>query len=490
MSVEGIPNGWRLVRVGRVHHGETRIDSNGNPLKWSGLEPSKLKNFVIIEPIKDSKQYREPEISDLANGPIEIEACTPDPHTGERRWRKRKLVAIQTGGRKPFVVQHPNQPGLVVCYKEARIEVVTSSEESSQGHFITSDGLFWMHPSEDIDAFIGLWPREIPPGFMLLHSNSKDEPREIGDCFWCVSRGRWEMIPDEILEKANQQSWTAIRRIPEEPIKIPDGWRELDESDHIEQSDKYDDGNRWMPYTYDPASPKSVRFNKSIHVRHIRKIKEPPADHIADAKKMVPPAGYRLLDKSAKVEPRKAGDLYWSLTLGDWEALSDQSEQDANRDDWPACRKAEQVPDVKVTIYREPTQRDLANGPIRCRVRDSQEHRWLDRDLHAVMPETVIGRFVTITEDKRNVGSWVYCEIPSDHQAIRVGDWVRVTARQVGVYRVGWVNEMNRQVNKVAKVSGITHDGRFLLNGCGGWRFHRDWLELVETASEAKGGEA
>ena len=482
MSVDGIPNGWRLVRVGRVHHGETRIDSNGNPLKWLGGEPSKSKNLVIIEMIKDSKQYREPELSDLSNGSIEIEACTPDPHTGERRWRKRKLVAIQTGGRKPFVVQHPNQPGLVVCYKEARIEVVESSE-ASQSKIIPVN-------VEDIDAFIGLWPREIPPGFMLLHSNSKDEPREIGDCFWCVSRGRWEMIPDEILEKANQQSWTAIRRIPAEPIKILDGWRELDETDYIEQSDMYDDGNRWMPYTYDPASPKSVRFNRSIHVRHIRKNKDSPADHIADANKMAPPTGYRLLHKSAKVEPRKIGDLFLSCSVNDWMGLDEFSVEYANRDDWPACRKAEQVPDVKVTIYREPTQRDLANGPIRCRVRDSHESEWEILNLCAVLPERVEMRFVAIGDADSVATTWKYCEIPSDHQAIRVGDLVKVTARPVGVYRVGWVNEMNRQVNKVAKVAGITHEGRFLLNGCGGWRFHRDWLELVETASEAKGGEA
>lgn len=491
MSVDGIPNGWKLVRVGRVCHGETYVDKQGNPLKWLGSVQGESKNLVIIEMIKDSKKYREPELSDLANGPIEIEACTPDPHTGERRWRKRKLVAIQAGGRKPFVVQHPNQPGLVICYKEARIEVSASSEESSQGHFITSDGLFWMHPSEDIDAFIGPWPREIPPGFMLLHSDSKAEPREIGDCFWCVSRGRWEMIPDDILEKANQQSWTAIRRIPAEPIKIPDGWRELDESDHIEQSDKYDDGNRWIPYTYDPASPKSVRFNKSIHVRHIRKIE------LVEPEALAIPEGWRELEFG---ETRLKTDLY--SHGGKWNPYTDFDPAGSNTPKYDKTlhyqhiRKIEQAPqaeqghDVKVTIYREPTQRDLANGPIRCRVRDSKEDRWLDRDLHAVMPETVVGRFVTISEDKRNVGSWVYCEIPSDHQAIRVGDLVLVTARQLGVYRVGWVNEMNRQVNKVAKVAGITHDGRFLLNGCGGWRFHRDWLELVETASEAKGGEA
>lgn len=487
MSIEGIPNEWRLVRVGRVHHGETRIDFNGNPLKWLGGEPSKSKNLVIIEMIKDSKQYREPELSDLANGPIDIEACTPDPHTGERRWRKRKLVAIQTGGRKPFVVQHPNQPGLVVCYKEARIEVVASSE-ASQSKIIPVN-------VEDIDAFIGLWPREIPPGFMLLHSDSKAEPREIGDCFWCVSRGRWEMIPDEILEKANQQSWTAIRRIPEEPIKIPDGWRELDESDHIEQSDKYDDGNRWMPYTYDPASPKSVRFNKSIHVRHIRKIKEPATEHIADANKVVPlaiPDGWRELHNG---EALSKADLY--DCNGKWNPYTDSNPGGSDFPEYNKAihyrhiRKIEQAPQAeqaKVTIYREPTQRDLANGPIRCRVRDLKESEWEIMNLYAVLPERVEMRFIAIGDADSIATTWKYCEIPSDHQAIRVGDLVRVTARQIGVYRVGWVNEMNRQVNKVAKVSGITHDGRFLLNGCGGWRFHRDWLELVETAIGAKGG--
>lgn len=276
-------------------------------------------------------------------------------------------------------------------------------------------------------------------------------------------------------------------------------WSNLDPSEYknlIEQSDNYDDGNRWMPYTYDPASPKSVRFSKSIHVRHIRKVKEPPSDHIADANKMVPPTGYRLL-KSAKEAPRIDGDLFWSLSAKDWLEVLPVHVEYANRDDWPACRKieaapqADHVPDVKATIYRTPTQQDLANGPIRCRVRDSKESEWEILSLYAVLPERVEMRFVAIGDDDSIATTWKYCEIPSDHQAIRVADLVKVTARPIGVYREGWRHEMNRHVNKIAKVSGITDDGRFLLNGCGGWRFHRDWLELVETARrEAKGGEA
>lgn len=65
-------------------------------------------------------------------------------------------------------------------------------------------------------------------------------------------------------------------------------------------------------------------------------------NHIGDANKKVPPNGYRLLDKSAKSEPRKAGDLFWSRTARKWMELVDDSVEYANRDDWPACRKIEE----------------------------------------------------------------------------------------------------------------------------------------------------
>lgn len=118
----------------------------------------------------------------------------------------------------------------------------------------------------------------------------------------------------------------------------------------------------------------------------------PQSDHIAHANKMVPPAGYRLLDKSAKVEPRKAGDLFWSLTLGDWKALSAESEQDANRGYWPACRKegrkVEQSAKAPEPQYREPTQADLANGPIDVEVCDDTncDTNWEKRQLYAILP--------------------------------------------------------------------------------------------------------
>ena len=162
-----------------------------------------------------------------------------------------------------------------------------------------------------------------------------------------------------------------------------------------------------------------VGRSHGIELRLLKPYIEPPADHIADANKMVPPAGYRLLDKSAKVEPRKAGDLFWSLTLGDWKALSDQSEQDANRDDWPACRKIEQPAEEAETIarydsegrdvtelaglwtegdtqYREPTQADLASGPIEVEVCDDTncDTNWEKRQLYAILPSKCMFRYI------------------------------------------------------------------------------------------------
>ena len=55
MSVEGIPDGWELVRVGRVKHGEVRIAADGTPAEWNSVE-SNSANYVIIR--KKGKRYR------------------------------------------------------------------------------------------------------------------------------------------------------------------------------------------------------------------------------------------------------------------------------------------------------------------------------------------------------------------------------------------------------------------------------------------------
>ena len=140
----------------------------------------------------------------------------------------------------------------------------------------------------------------------------------------------------------------------------------------------------------------------------------PATDHIADANKMAPPAGYRLLNKSAKVEPRKAGDLFWSLTLGDWKALSAESEQDANRDDWPACRKIEQPAKALEPQYREPTQADLANGPIDVEVCDDTncDTNWEERQLYAILPSKCMFPYIVCSPGlEQFTQSWKHARI-------------------------------------------------------------------------------
>lgn len=49
MSIEGIPDGWELVRVGKVKPGEVRVAADGTPAEWSSVE-SDSANYVILLP--------------------------------------------------------------------------------------------------------------------------------------------------------------------------------------------------------------------------------------------------------------------------------------------------------------------------------------------------------------------------------------------------------------------------------------------------------
>ena len=58
MSIEGIPEGWELVRVGSVKPGEIRVDSDGKPVEWNSSFESIASNYVIIRKIEKPKRYR------------------------------------------------------------------------------------------------------------------------------------------------------------------------------------------------------------------------------------------------------------------------------------------------------------------------------------------------------------------------------------------------------------------------------------------------
>lgn len=57
MSIEGIPDGWELVRIGSVCYGEWRLMESGSVKQWDVMEPS-LGWAVVLRKIEKPKQYR------------------------------------------------------------------------------------------------------------------------------------------------------------------------------------------------------------------------------------------------------------------------------------------------------------------------------------------------------------------------------------------------------------------------------------------------
>ena len=58
MSIEGIPDGWGFVRVGRVFNGEHWVNNYGQPTRWDSDHASTSANYVIIRKIEKPKQFR------------------------------------------------------------------------------------------------------------------------------------------------------------------------------------------------------------------------------------------------------------------------------------------------------------------------------------------------------------------------------------------------------------------------------------------------
>ena len=57
MQIEGIPEGWELVRVGKVNTGEFRVDAEGKASAYNSIQ-STSANYVIIRKIETPKQWR------------------------------------------------------------------------------------------------------------------------------------------------------------------------------------------------------------------------------------------------------------------------------------------------------------------------------------------------------------------------------------------------------------------------------------------------
>lgn len=57
-QIEGIPDGWELVRIGNVRHGEFYLDGNAHPVKWNSAITSEYANYSIVRKIEKPKRYR------------------------------------------------------------------------------------------------------------------------------------------------------------------------------------------------------------------------------------------------------------------------------------------------------------------------------------------------------------------------------------------------------------------------------------------------
>jgi hypothetical protein len=58
MQVEGIPDGWYFVRVGKVKLGEFYVNNEGFAREWTTSGESGFANYVVISKIEKPKRYR------------------------------------------------------------------------------------------------------------------------------------------------------------------------------------------------------------------------------------------------------------------------------------------------------------------------------------------------------------------------------------------------------------------------------------------------
>ena len=92
--------------------------------------------------------------------------------------------------------------------------------------------------------------------------------------------------------------------IPDGPIAIPYGWRELQVGETLSKTDMYESNGKWNPYVdSNPAGSDFSRYSKGLHYRHIRKIETD------ERKQPAIPDGWRELEPD---EFPRVTDMYES----------------------------------------------------------------------------------------------------------------------------------------------------------------------------------
>jgi hypothetical protein len=162
----------------------------------------------------------------------------------------------------------------------------------------------------------------------------------------------------------------------------------------------------WMKERWDDEETGTCRLVKIDHPNDSPK-PDSSSEPTSKPSKTQPPSGYRMLGP-AKDEPRQASDLYWSLSAKNWIPIKLNQVEYANRDDWVACRKIE-VTNPPSKRYREPSQSDLANGPIVCEYRDCDDEQWRSGLLVYVLDQ--VYPFLCVNKERIIAVQWRQCQI-------------------------------------------------------------------------------
>ena len=167
-------------------------------------------------------------------------------------------------------------------------------------------------------------PIAIPAGWRELEPDEVPVSTDMHE--WM---GGWFYRKDDATNEYKWYSSRHIRKIESDetkPIEIPDGYRELTADDFVVFSDLWEDGDRWIQYTYDPSSHVNVKYDKGFHVRHIRKIEpaEPKPIEIPDGPIAIP-EGWRELNIG---ELLSKTDMYESN--GKWNPYVDSNPAGSN----------------------------------------------------------------------------------------------------------------------------------------------------------------
>jgi hypothetical protein len=98
MKIEGVPDGWELVRIGKPSNGEWAIGGDGTPWQYNGLQSTEFWPIVRkVDPIAAWKPgvFADGWLSQDADGEISFSAEKPTASVGEGYW-------IAIGGTKPI----------------------------------------------------------------------------------------------------------------------------------------------------------------------------------------------------------------------------------------------------------------------------------------------------------------------------------------------------------------------------------------------------